>query len=241
LEKKKRKKSVINQTEKEKKSFVGTNNKCKLILFHFFLHFYDSCNMHNFISICIIFLTLSIILSYSRFIPARDKVHLGGISDPRRWERWCSSDFECGRGFCQGYSCQCYRGYITWRYGDICNYQQNKKLTAFLLSFFLGIFGVDWFYLSRGTAGYIIAGIIKLLITLGCIIGWPIVIVNRSKNKANLIVIGNIINVLLSVASFIWWLTDWIRILANVFYDGYGEPLQPWGYYYYNDRMPYSG
>merc|ERR1712080_26411 len=42
----------------------------------------------------------------------------------------------------------------------------KSKLVAFLLSFFLGEFGVDWFYLSNGSAGYIVAGIFKL-ITLG--------------------------------------------------------------------------
>jgi hypothetical protein len=194
--------------------------------------------MRNFISISTIFFTLFVILSNSRFIPHRDKIHYGEISYPRRWGRWCSTDIECGRGYCQGYTCQCYRGYLIWRYGDVCHYEQRKKLTAFLLSFFLGIFGIEWFYLSRGFAGYIIAGIFKLLITLGCAIGWPIMIINQSKKKQNLIIIGNIINVILSVTSFIWWLTDWIRILANVFYDGEGAPLQPWGYYYY-DRMPY--
>jgi hypothetical protein len=123
---------------------------------------------------------------------------------------------------------------------DVCNYQQRTKLAAFLLSFFIGIFGVDWFFLSRGNPAYIVAGIIKLIISLSCIIGWPIIIINISKKKRDLVLVVNIINVILSVTSFIWWLTDWIRILANVFYDGNGAPLQPWGYNYY-DRMPYRG
>ena len=36
----------------------------------------------------------------------------------------------------------------------------------FLLSFFLGALGVDWFYLCNGDAAYIVAGVFKLL-TLG--------------------------------------------------------------------------
>ena len=42
----------------------------------------------------------------------------------------------------------------------------KSKLAAFLISLFLGELGVDWFYLSGGGAGYIVAGIFKLL-TLG--------------------------------------------------------------------------
>ena len=38
-----------------------------------------------------------------------------------------------------------------------------SKLVAFLISFFVGCLGADWFYLSAGSGGYIFAGIIKLL------------------------------------------------------------------------------
>ena len=196
--------------------------------------------MRNFAYILLVFLTLTIYLSYSSFVPARNKVHLGGLTVPRRWGRWCTYDNECGRGFCRGYMCQCYRGYISWWFMDACNYEQRKKLTAFLLSFFVGIFGVDWFYLSRGHGGYIAAGIIKLLISLGCMFGWPVAIGHIAQKKPNSLMLVNIINVLLTVTSVIWWLTDWIRILADVFYDGYGAPLQYWGYNYY-DRYSYRG
>ena len=194
--------------------------------------------MRNIIYLFIVTLTLLTILGQSHFVVGRNQVHFGQLSFPRLWGRWCSDDSQCGHGFCQANMCQCYRGFITWRFMDICNYVQRTKLTAFLVSFFLGIFGIDWFVLSRGNAGYIIAGIIKLLISFGCIIGWPLVILKVSKKKPNLIIPVNIINTILSVTSFVWWLTDWIRILANVFYDGYGAPLQPWTYNY-NDRIPY--
>ncbi|CAF1141794.1 unnamed protein product [Rotaria sordida] len=196
--------------------------------------------MHNMIHIFIVIFILLIVLGDSRFISGRGKIHFDrGLHHSRRWERWCTLDIECGRGFCQGYICQCYRGYITWRFMGVCNYEQRTKLTVFLLSFFTGMFGVDWFVLSRGEAGYIIAGIFKLIISFGCIIGWPITIISISKKNSRFFTTAEVISVILSVASFVWWLTDWIRILADVFYDGYGAPLQPWGEYYYYDRLSY--
>lgn len=148
----------------------------------------------------------------------------------RRWGKFCSFDYDCGRGICQMNICQCNPGYMTWRFMEVCEYEQRKKLTAFLLSFFVGVFGIDWFVLSRSNSGYIIAGIIKLIITLICVISWPITIRRFSKKDSSVLSISNIISVLLSLTTFIWWLTDWIRVLAGVFKDGNGAPLQPWTY-----------
>jgi hypothetical protein len=122
---------------------------------------------------------------------------------------------------------------------DACSYEQRTKLAAFLVSFFVGPLGVDWFLLSRGNAGYIVAGIIKLLVSLACGIGWPVVLLNASKKKPKQIAIANIFNIILTATAIIWWLTDWIRVLSNVFYDGNEAPLQPWGYDYY-DRLSYG-
>lgn len=108
----------------------------------------------------------------------------------------CSSDVNCAfpNGQCLLNQCICSKGWII-RDQSGCTYQQKSKLTAFLLSFFVGIFGVDWFYLSVGNAAYIVAGIIKL-ITFGGL--------------------------------GIWWIVDWIRLLANAFQDGNGIPLLDW-------------
>jgi TM2 domain-containing membrane protein YozV len=108
----------------------------------------------------------------------------------------CSSNINCGypNGQCLLNQCICSKGWIITDQSG-CTYQLKSKLIAFLLSFFVGIFGVDWFYLSLGNAAYIIAGIIKL-ITFG---GFGI-----------------------------WWIIDWIRILANAFQDGNGFYLQDW-------------
>jgi len=88
----------------------------------------------------------------------------------------CTSQGQCGNGICEigkpwnetaKYNlCKCDEGYIHSEDGKPCEYAQKSKLTAFLISFFLGAVGGDWFYLSQGTAGYIIAGLFKL-ITLG--------------------------------------------------------------------------
>ena len=62
-------------------------------------------------------------------------------------------------------TCVCMKPYISLN-DEKCAYKAKSKLGAFLLSFLLGNLGVDWFYLSGGDAGYIIAGIFKI-ITLG--------------------------------------------------------------------------
>ena len=44
-----------------------------------------------------------------------------------------------------------------------CAYLAKSKLVAFLLSFFMGGLGIDWFYLSVGSASYIVGGIVKII------------------------------------------------------------------------------
>ena len=178
-------------------------------------------------------------IGWSAFVPRPEKVHFGHVTYPRRWGRWCTEDSECGTGFCWAYMCQCYSGYITWDFMETCAYQQRKKSTAFFVSFFVGTFGVDWFVLSRGNAGYIIAGIIKMIISLGCCIGWPFVFFSRQRKFGQYVVLGSFISAILTTAALIWWLIDWIRILADAFYDGNGVPLQPWGQDNYRNRIPF--
>jgi len=88
------------------------------------------------------------------------------------------------------------KGYTTHgdAISDFCQYKQREKLTTFLISFFAGGVGADWFYLARGNGGYIAAGVFKLLTAGG---------------------------------AGIWWLVDWIRILADKFWDGHDVPLKP--------------
>ena len=53
-----------------------------------------------------------------------------------------------------------------------CSYRAKSKLVVFLVSFLAGSLGVDWFYLSLGDTGYIIAGIFKLITFGGFGIWW---------------------------------------------------------------------
>merc|ERR1719244_1852000 len=84
---------------------------------------------------------------------------------------------------------------------------RRSKLVAFLVSFFVGRFGVDWFYLSRGDVVYIVVGVVKFFL-----IGSAGV----CRGKGQWVV---------RVGIFIWWVVDWARILANFFPDGKGNSL----------------
>ncbi len=112
------------------------------------------------------------------------------------------------------------------RMNDSCSYKQRSKNTAVLISIYFGIFGVDWFYLSRGNGGYIIVGICKLLISCGCCSGWPLLTLGTRRLSGIMIMIGYIISILFSLTSLAWWVTDWARILANKFLDGNGVELK---------------
>ena len=57
----------------------------------------------------------------------------------------CTSNTDCVHGTCNvngnNSACTCNRGWILARDGcNQCTYEQKSKLTAFLLSFFLGFF-----------------------------------------------------------------------------------------------------
>ncbi len=87
----------------------------------------------------------------------------------------CNTTSQCGSGQCLPvndgptvtYQCVCNSGYISTD-GNICNYEQKEKLTAFLLSFFVGVLGVDWWYLAYGVAFYNGMGALKLFTLGGC-------------------------------------------------------------------------
>jgi len=122
---------------------------------------------------------------------------------------FCKNVFDCSiNGQCVPFNnetsiCKCNTNYISVTVADYlldntltpCNYKQKTKLELFLESFFVGIFGVDWFVLANGNGVYIFAGVCKIF-TLGFL--------------------------------GIWWLADWIRILAGTFPDGNGMPLADW-------------
>ena len=103
---------------------------------------------------------------------------------------------------------------------DASKPEKRSKLAAFLLSFFLGGFGADWFYLSRGDFVYIMVGIIKLLL-IGqagfccCSLKFEIFSCNERMMKC----LGPC-RWILSLATLLWWVVDWIRVLTDNFPDG---------------------
>lgn len=129
--------------------------------------------------------------------------------------------------------CECYQGWITLdrnaNRSTYCAYKQRLKKTAFFLSLFFGGFGVDWFYLSRGTLGYIIAGILKLLFACICCGGWPSTyFVHKIQSSELLKKRVHSVNICFTLVIFAWWIVDWARILNNRFTDGLGVALVPW-------------
>jgi TM2 domain-containing membrane protein YozV len=103
----------------------------------------------------------------------------GGQNITSRQLTDCATEFSCLHGECRTIinktSCVCDRGWTISRDNPpSCSYPQKSKLAAFLLSFFVGGFGADWFYLSVGNGGYIAAGVFKML-TLGGIGIWWLV------------------------------------------------------------------
>ena len=91
----------------------------------------------------------------------------------------CNRSSDCGdHATCEQdgpnyYICKCASGWVD-RDGGLCNYQQKEKLTAFLVSFFVGELAVDWFYLASGNCCYNCAGATKLLTCGWFLIGWLI-------------------------------------------------------------------
>jgi hypothetical protein len=82
----------------------------------------------------------------------------------------CSNNSQCNNGECVPSTsfnessgvCKCDKFYVNHK-GGVCNYEMRPKLNTFLASFLGGCVGADWFYLSRGNGGYIVAGVFKLL------------------------------------------------------------------------------
>lgn len=97
---------------------------------------------------------------------------------------YCVYEYDCGlNGNCKQINsttstCVCDPGYITVdNTMTPCNYQQIKQLEAFLVSFFVGCLGVDWFVLARGNSLYIGLGVLKILTWGGCGIWWIVDVV----------------------------------------------------------------
>jgi hypothetical protein len=147
----------------------------------------------------------------------------------------CNTDAECNNGKCSSNQCKCDAGYTTYM-NQTCNYKQKEKLTAFLLSFLVGAFGADWFYLADGKDTYIVAGVFKLLTGVFCIIGSCFLgctVVCMKNDKCRIMgtvstVIIIVLVILSTLTNAIWYLVDWIRVLCDTFKDGNGVDLKSW-------------
>lgn len=101
----------------------------------------------------------------------------------------CNYDYDCGlNGLCKSIKndskiCICNSGYISK--DSICDYKKTDKLLVFLLSFFVGSLGVDWFILAKNNAGYIVAGVFKLLTCGGFGIWWLVDWIRILTNSFN--------------------------------------------------------
>ena len=104
--------------------------------------------------------------------------------------------------------------------------KKRSKLVAFLLSFLLGGFGADWFYLSQGVFIYIMVGIIKLLLIgqAGCCL-CSFKFDCCCSIQEGLEKCFGPCSCLVGVGVFLWWVVDWVRVLTNNFPDGNGMEL----------------
>jgi hypothetical protein len=147
----------------------------------------------------------------------------------------CFADTDCGgHGKCLNHTvCHCDLGWTSngnaTEPNTDCNYQQRSKKTAFLLSLFVGTFGVDWFYLSRSNLGYIIGGIFKLLLGCGCFgAGSLTYFGSEIQNSESIKAKFRGVSTFFTLLAFAWWIVDWARILGNKFPDGNAVGLIPW-------------
>jgi len=146
---------------------------------------------------------------------------------------FCNATVTCGdssQGSCVNGSCVCTKGWAN----PNCSYDRKSRLTAFLLAFFVGHYGADRFYL-----GYIGDGVGKiLLIVFGfllCCCGMVTAGVGGGLTKVQIFVgcgvslVGlciALVGALCVLASYVWWLVDWILILEKNLDDDDGYSLE---------------
>lgn len=154
-------------------------------------------------------------------------------------EDQCLYDDDCGHGKCVlrktrdnpngTHVCDCDKNYIS-REGGICNYEKKSRVTAFLLSFFVGWGGADWFYLAEGNGEYIGLGVFKLLMIIIIILVICFAGCAGAGDMDGCAACMACLSGCVVLAYLGWILADWIRIAADPcnFKDGNGVCLGDW-------------
>lgn len=120
-------------------------------------------------------------------------------------------------GYCIDESnCRCDDGYTTHDSDPsiACNYKQKDWITAFLLHFFLGLFGAGNFYLQN--TGFAVGQLVMFIVN-ACCCKMTITSKNNDGTTTQTTSTG-----ILSIGIFIWWLVDCIRIGTGELGDGNG-------------------
>ena len=129
-----------------------------------------------------------------------------------------------------------------------CEYELRSQEVSFLLSVFLGYFGMDWWYQSQNHWLYILVGFLKLLLTvvpisvfLGCsdrlgVLMWEWQMRETYKSyghvhRTKLQSISFYITLICMLLALIWWVVDFVLIGLtnnenNLKLDGNGVCLQ---------------
>lgn len=155
-------------------------------------------------------------------------------SPPAQPAASCQFDSDCHNGSCQASAtdpsvarCECDDDYIDW-HGQPCAYHRKSTVAAFLISFFAGYAGADWFYLSAGTEHYRAVGGAKVGLLVALVAFACVLCCCGARESKGCSCFFGVAVVAAVLAVGVWWLTDWIRVAAGAFPDGHGVALSGW-------------
>lgn len=143
----------------------------------------------------------------------------------------CEHDYQCGNGECKfkrnyegvvvSSHCECDIKYATRNDETPCEYKRKSRGVSFLLSFFVGFTGANFFYLADGNGGYIFAGIFILLCFLAPIFMICVSCCDIKYSKECSDCGSACANLLYSII-ILWWGVIWIVDVAGALPDGNG-------------------
>lgn len=125
--------------------------------------------------------------------------------------------------------CRCEDGYTTYpkNHNPQCNYKQKKRLTAFLLSFFLGAWsGAGYWYL--GITDMAIAQLMVFVSFIFVICCYLCTIDDSKANEKEESFCSNCIEFTFSIVMLALWINALVSIASNDFTDGNGATLEDW-------------